>query len=110
MTTRDLVPRQGQTYNRQNWAYKIANPGAGASIGTGVIFATGNSGGRGAFARRCEVRRGRVRPRREPIPRCLDGGHYAAITLTAPRCARIYIASRAAAEVAFFDFQRLFAA
>ena len=43
MTTRDLVPRQGQTYNRQNWAYKIRDLAAGASIGTGGIFATCNN-------------------------------------------------------------------
>lgn len=36
------MPRQGETYNRQNWAYKIADPTRGASIGTGGIFATCN--------------------------------------------------------------------
>ena len=53
MTTRDLVPRQEETYNRLNWAYKIRDLAAGASGGTGGIFATCNCAARGFFARRC---------------------------------------------------------
>ena len=56
MTTRDLVPRQVQTYNRQNWAYKIRDPAARASRGSGDIFATRNRADRGFFARRCLLR------------------------------------------------------
>lgn len=36
------MPRQAQTYNRQNWAYKIIALALGASRGTGGIFATCN--------------------------------------------------------------------
>jgi hypothetical protein len=39
---RNLVARQGQTYNRQNWAYKISDMAARALSGTGGIFATRN--------------------------------------------------------------------
>ena len=56
MTTRDLVPRQVRTYNRLNWAYKIRDLAAGASDGTGGIFATRNCAARGFFARRCWLR------------------------------------------------------
>ncbi len=53
MTTRDLVPRQEETYNRLNWAYKIRDMAGGASGGTGGIFATRNCPARCFFARRC---------------------------------------------------------
>ena len=53
ISTRDLVPRQDQTYNRQNWAYKIRLSGDRGSNGTGGIFATCNSRARCFFARRC---------------------------------------------------------
>ena len=56
MTTRDLVPRQDRTYNRQNWAYKIRDLAARASHGSGGIFATRNCAARGFFARRCWLR------------------------------------------------------
>ena len=56
MTTRDLVPRQEETYNRLNWAYKIRDLAARASHGSGDIFATRNRAARGFFARRCWLR------------------------------------------------------
>jgi hypothetical protein len=56
MTTRDLVPRQEETYNRLNWAYKIRDLAACPSSGTGGIFATCNCAARCTFARRCWLR------------------------------------------------------
>ncbi len=38
------MPRQEETYNRQNWAYKNIGLVSGASSGTGGIFATCNAG------------------------------------------------------------------